>query len=329
MSAAQLTILLPAFNAESVIGGAIQSILHQTFHRFELWVLENGSTDRTADVARAIPDPRIRVFQLGPVGFQGALQYGLENATSTWVARMDADDLALPSRLELQMSLLQARPDLGFVGTDYAILTPFGHILEVLPPIQNSEIDTTRLGSRRRRFADPSAILNRRMALDSGGIDPEFSMGDVPLFFRILKQARGWQLEKPLYVYRIRPSSMSKKKGFHDESYRARLKYSPTSSGVWNSSSSTISFWEQIARYALIAGDLAAARAATQKLKAEGPEFQMSARKMRLRCLIAKLAIRYYAYQNRERYVRRIDWETLLENLGGRLAEENCQSVAN
>ena len=65
----------------------------QSFSNFELWVLENGSDDDTADIVRSIVDPRLRLFELGPIGIQGALQYAIENAPTPWLARMDADDL--------------------------------------------------------------------------------------------------------------------------------------------------------------------------------------------------------------------------------------------
>src|SRR4030095_11637158 len=97
-----LTVVLPAHNAEATIAPAIASTLNQSYGDFELWVLENGSTDATAQVARSFSDPRLRVFELGPVGFQGALQYAIENSESEWLARMDADDLMFPDRLKVQ-----------------------------------------------------------------------------------------------------------------------------------------------------------------------------------------------------------------------------------
>jgi glycosyltransferase involved in cell wall biosynthesis len=93
-----VTVILPAHNAEETITQAIASTLNQTYTDFELWVLENGSSDRTAEIARSFTDSRIRVFELGRVGFQGALQYGIENSSSDWLARMDADDLMFPER---------------------------------------------------------------------------------------------------------------------------------------------------------------------------------------------------------------------------------------
>jgi len=129
MSKSQLTVILPVRNGEKFVAAAVASVLNQTFREFELWVLENGSDDGTAQIVRSIKDSRIKVFELGPVGVQGALQYGIENAPTEWLARMDADDLMFPNRLEMQMNFIKKNPRLVFAGTAHAILTPFGHII--------------------------------------------------------------------------------------------------------------------------------------------------------------------------------------------------------
>src|SRR5262245_54035327 len=182
-----ITVVLPAHNAEATIAPAIVSTLQQSYTDFDLWVLENGSNDHTAEIARSFTDPRVKVFELGPVGFQGALQYAITHASSEWLARMDADDLMFPNRLQVQMEVLKQRPDLVLVGTACGLLTPFGHTFERIPcpPPQSREVDTTSLGWG-RFFADPSTIFRRRVALAVGGVDPEFTMGDVPLWFRML-----------------------------------------------------------------------------------------------------------------------------------------------
>lgn len=81
-------------------------------------------------MARRFTDPRLKVLELGPIGFQGAIQYAIEHASSDWLARMDADDLMFPNRLRRQMDVIDQNPKLAFVGTAYALLTPFGHIFE-------------------------------------------------------------------------------------------------------------------------------------------------------------------------------------------------------
>ena len=174
----------------------------------------------------ALPIPRVKVFELGAVGFQGAMQYAIEQASSDWLARMDADDLMFPDRLKRQMGVIKQRPDLMFVGTDYALLTPFGHVFERRLQNESREVDVSRLG-KGRFFADPSTIFNRRVALAVGGVDPEFTIGDVPLWFRMLTRGRGWEIAEPLHLYRIQPNSMSQSLNFSRQGIRARAKYAP------------------------------------------------------------------------------------------------------
>src|SRR6201993_5057571 len=130
MSSQPLTVILPVRNGEQFLPAAIASVLKQTFREFELWILENGSEDRTAQIVRSIKDSRIKLFELGPIGVQGALQYAIENAESDWLARMDADDLMFPERLQTQCDFIKSNPGVVFVGTAFGLLTPFGHIFE-------------------------------------------------------------------------------------------------------------------------------------------------------------------------------------------------------
>ena len=173
-----VTVVMPAHNTEAFIGPAIQSILNQDFADFELWVLENGSKDRTAEVARGFADPRVRVFELGSVGFQGALAFALQNCGSTWLARMDSDDLCLSNRLSTQIAVAESRSKVSLVGTGYARLTPFGHVIERLPEHRSKVLtkEAVAMGGWRREFpearfcADASMLFRRDVALSVGGM---------------------------------------------------------------------------------------------------------------------------------------------------------------
>lgn len=312
-TAPAVTVLMPACNAEAYIASAIQSTLRQTYSEFELWVLENGSADRTAEVARGFKDPRVKVFELGPVGFQGALQFGVEQASSEWIARMDADDLMFPERLQSQVDIVTRRPETVLVGTAYALLTPFGHVFERLPEVKSREVDSALLGAG-KNFADPSVLFNRRLALEVGGYDPEFTMGDVPLWFRLLTRGKGWRIGTPLYLYRLRPDSMSKQTTKHDQVLRAREKYAPETLKEWPNSPARQSFWEQIGMLEVVAGDTPAARCAANRMSEE-PGFEQEQKSMNSRASAGKLASVYYRYRNRNSYRHRRDWEKLFGDL--------------
>lgn len=303
-----VTVILPAHNAEGTIAQAIASTLNQTYTDFELWVLENGSNDRTAEISRSFADPRIRVFELGAIGLSGAMTYAIENARSKWLARMDADDLMFPDRLKVQMKFIQERPGFVFVGTAYAFLTPCGHIFQKILSSPSREVNTALL-SNGKFFANPSTLFNRRIALEIGSIDPEFAMDDNPMWFRMLKLGRGWEIAEPLHVYRLRPNSWGQDMNHYREQRRAREKYAPQSLNRFPEMEKRISRWFEIASLELITGDQIAVRHAAQYLEKDG--YVSAARLFRWQSYLGSISHLYYKWRNRNHYRHRPDWEQL------------------
>lgn len=307
-----LTVILPAHNAEATIASAIASTLNQSYGDFELWVLENGSIDATARVARSFSDSRLRVFELGPVGFQGALQYAIDNSQSEWLARMDADDLMFPDRLKIQMQVIAERPEIVFVASHYALLTPLGSMFERLLMVPSGEVDRSRL-SKGRFFADPSTILRRRIAQEAGGVDPEFTSGDVPLMFRMLAYGKGWEIAEPLYLYRIQPNSMCRSTDFRRQGIRARAKYAPETVDPKAEAKDEVSAWAFIAGLELLAGNGPSVRQAADYLEQTGTKANW-ARWLSYFGRLGYLYYRLYDYSG-FRYRHRPDWETLFKPL--------------
>jgi glycosyltransferase involved in cell wall biosynthesis len=116
--AARVSILLPAYCAEATLAAALRSIQRQTETRWECLVIDDGSSDGTAAIARdfAERDPRFRVLGLPHGGLVRALNSGLEACRAPLVARMDADDLMHRQRLALQIRALDDDPDLDALG---------------------------------------------------------------------------------------------------------------------------------------------------------------------------------------------------------------------
>lgn len=303
-----VTVIMPAHNAERYIAQAIQSVLWQTHKDFKLWILENGSTDATLQVARSFGDERITVFELGKVGFQGALDFAIRNAKTPWLARMDADDLMFPTRLERQMVLLQKNSKLVFVGTHRCLLTPFGHILDRLPLPPTGPVDSHRLATR-RGFVDPSVIFSRKAALQVGGMDPEFTVGDIALWFRLLEKGCGWQLSEALHLYRLVSSSLSRKAASMDECARVWKKYVPTITPKWAGKIRHTHFWAMIASLELVVGDRNAVRRAARELEHAGEIKEAGV--MRWRARLGIVGTGYYRFRNRTNYRHRPDLERL------------------
>ena len=114
-----VTVVLPVRDGAATLAAALRSLGAQTFSDFEIMVVDDGSGDDTARVARRWErrDSRFRLVRTPPGGIVSALRRGLSEAHGTLVARMDADDVCHPARLATQVDLLQRRPDLAGCGT--------------------------------------------------------------------------------------------------------------------------------------------------------------------------------------------------------------------
>ena len=113
-----ITIGIPFYNAEATLLDAIRSVFAQTHGNWELILLDDGSTDRSLEIARSVDDPRVRVYSDGQNKRLAArLNEMTRLARSGYMARMDADDLMSPTRLEQQFEVLNARPEVDLVST--------------------------------------------------------------------------------------------------------------------------------------------------------------------------------------------------------------------
>ncbi|HQY88296.1 MAG TPA: glycosyltransferase family 2 protein, partial [Tepidisphaeraceae bacterium] len=107
-----ISILLPAHNAAPFVEQAVRSTLAQTHKRFELLAIDDGSTDETLQILNKLAreDDRVRIISHENMGMGRSLNHALGEARFEWIARMDADDVMLPNRLERQLAFLAANP---------------------------------------------------------------------------------------------------------------------------------------------------------------------------------------------------------------------------
>ena len=215
----QISVLLPAFNAAATLHAALESLLAQRTERpFEIVVVDDGSTDATPQITAAIAerDARLRPLTLAHVGLVAALNAGLQRCRGRYVARMDADDLALPERLEKQAALLDAHPDTGVIGS----LVAFGGDAKRQAGYAHHVAWQNRLVTRRElsdwRFVDapmahPSAMFRRELPMRLGGYREGLFPEDFELWLRWLEA--GVLMEKIpecLLIWNDPPSRLSR-----------------------------------------------------------------------------------------------------------------------
>jgi glycosyltransferase involved in cell wall biosynthesis len=132
-----VSVLLPCFDAERFLSEALRSVLVQTHDELELIALDDGSRDRTAEIldAAAGEDGRIRVLSTSSNrGLIETLNVGIREARGDFIARMDADDVADPTRIESQLATLLGRPELGAVGAGVDLIDERGRKKPSRPP---------------------------------------------------------------------------------------------------------------------------------------------------------------------------------------------------
>jgi glycosyltransferase involved in cell wall biosynthesis len=110
-----ISVLIPLYNSEVFIRETIDSVLSQTFRDFELLLMDDGSTDRTAEIIRSYTDPRIR-YELCSHDFVGTVNRGFDRAQGKYIALLDHDDIMVPRRLQKQFDFMEAHPDIVACG---------------------------------------------------------------------------------------------------------------------------------------------------------------------------------------------------------------------
>lgn len=200
-----LTVILPVRNGERWLDAAIASIRAQTFGDFELLVIDDGSSDRTASIAtrHAAEDPRVVLVRNPASGLVSALNFGLEKARAPLVARMDADDIALPQRFERQVARMRAEPDLSVLGTGYfRIDAEGGRTGSVVPPVE--PVDVARALDRVNAIAHPTVVMRRDAVEAAGGYREAYLRAeDYDLWLRLAERGKLANLSDPLIEYRI------------------------------------------------------------------------------------------------------------------------------
>jgi glycosyltransferase involved in cell wall biosynthesis len=184
---ARVSVTMPVYNGERFVGQAIESILRQTYRELELIVVDDGSTDATPRIlaAYAASDDRIVVHTQENAGYVAALNTAAAIGQGELLARLDADDVAEPSRLRRQVDFLDAHPDVAVVGGSLLVIDATGRpfYLATYPP-EASDIRAAL--AHRTPLAHPTVLMRRRVFDAVGGYRTGFPHAeDYDLWLRI------------------------------------------------------------------------------------------------------------------------------------------------
>lgn len=205
----QVSIVMSAFNAEAYVREAVTSLLDQSFHDFELIVINDGSEDDTGAILHSFQDVRIKVVDQPNRGVGTSLNLGCDMARGEFIARLDADDVACPRRLELQASYLLENEGVGLLGGGIEALNAEGQVAYTVyyPP---TDAEIRRALPHRTCFAH-SAVMMRKEAFDrAGGYRRQFDfVEDHDLWLRMIELTNAANLREIVCRHRIHHESAS------------------------------------------------------------------------------------------------------------------------
>ena len=205
-----ITVLMPAYNAARYIGEAIRSVLGQTYGKFELLIVDDGSTDNLEEVVYSFKDPRIRLVTQGNMGISAALNTGLALARGQYIARFDADDICYPERLQIQLAFLEANPGYALVGSEVDYITEEGAFIYRYHCFAHSNDEILRKLYFYCPFIHSSVMYRKDAVLEAGGYDTDaLTFEDYLLWVHLLRKNKAANLPQPLVRVRLNPSSVT------------------------------------------------------------------------------------------------------------------------
>lgn len=165
-----VSVIVPSYNSAKYLADTIQSIIDQTYQNWELILVDDGSTDNTKEIVTAFEDPRVKYIHTENRGNYFARNLGLEHAKSEFIAFLDADDVWLPKKLELQVEFFLANENLGICATDFNVfmndqMEEFYAI--TLGPEKKAQMESEDLFKNMliANFMATSSVMIRRSAL--------------------------------------------------------------------------------------------------------------------------------------------------------------------
>ena len=221
-----ISMVTSVYNGEAYLKECLDSVINQTLQDFEYIILNNGSTDSTAGILARYEDPRIRIVQQENLGIARSLNKGIHMAKSDLIARLDADDVSDPNRLEKQIKFMNQHPEIVLCGSRFKVLLEKDYIdFPNHAPEENEAIRKSM--SCFNPFAHSTVVFRKTAFIKSGGYSAKFKFGqDYELWSRLLDFGKAYILKDKLITVRLSEQSTSSQnsKAMRIESLQIRWK---------------------------------------------------------------------------------------------------------
>jgi len=208
MSIPAISVLMPVYNTEKYLAEAIESILGQTFKDFELIIIDDGSTDNSLSIIEkyAKIDSRIKFISRDNKGLISTLNQGIELSQGKYIARMDADDISLPNRFDIQYEFLESRPEYVVVGSRIMLIDSDNDSLCAMGELfSHEDIDFSHIHNLTSGavIVHPTAMIRRDSLVAIGGYRERYKHAeDIDVWLRLGEVGKLCNLNKILLRYR-------------------------------------------------------------------------------------------------------------------------------
>jgi glycosyltransferase involved in cell wall biosynthesis len=209
----KVSVIIPCYNAEKYILEAIDSILNQSYENIEIIVVDDCSTDKSLSLLSSIKSDKLKILQLERnSGYANALIKGIDIAIGDYIARMDADDISVKTRIEKQVKVLNDFHDIAFVSSNRFRILPSGKGYMTNTKYNEELVVQTwdNLIENKRIFVDAGTMFSKDKYLSVGGYRNYQRSGmDVDLWLRLLEKYKpALAFTSPLYGHRLLPESI-------------------------------------------------------------------------------------------------------------------------
>jgi glycosyltransferase involved in cell wall biosynthesis len=200
-----ISVLMPVYNCENYVFEAVESILQQTYIHFELLIIDDCSTDDTLRICKSFEDERIVIIEKEKnTGYTNSLNYGLKISKGKYIARMDGDDISLPTRFEKQVAFLQKSKDSEACGSSIQIINS----IKILKhPSSYDDIKVKLCFSN--SFYHPTMMFRREVLLENN-YDKNFEPAeDYDLWTKLIFKIKMVNIDEVLLKYRVHENQIS------------------------------------------------------------------------------------------------------------------------
>ena len=208
-----ISVVMAVYNGEKYLRAAIDSILRQTFSDFEFIIIDDCSTDNTANILKSYTDDRMQIIRNEQnLRLPASLNKGLKMARGKYIARMDADDISVKDRFLRQIRYLEENQDVAAIGGSFQVFNEHGKNMYIKRAYCDEMLEKYYLIPS--PIAHPTAMFRKSMTVDEGFFYDEkyTSAQDYDLWLRVAKKHKINNIPDVVLKYRVHTNSISKKR---------------------------------------------------------------------------------------------------------------------